>query len=236
MQPGGEFDDLIFDDPVLMQQLGLGPAFQQPQSEPQPTSDRETPPQQTWSIGLIITGCMMMLAWVAVPIGGLGAWFYGPIEGFFAEPVYSRFESFMCGGMFITIGVTIAFFIHTGIPKVHWVENDPGVPRTTFLKKIEDTGGNLILTRRDKKKIRVRKDICSKYRKTVHVCAHVLEIDSRPGNDWDIEFRTTQGSMSRGQIESEEDLAMRQGFREQQLEEISQQFVQGQMDQIEGVG
>ena len=42
--------------------------------------------------------------------------------------------------------------------------------------------------------------------------------------------------MSRGQIDAEEDLAMRQGFREQQLEEISQQYVAGQMDQIDGVG
>ena len=89
------------------------------------------------------------------------------------------------------------------------------------------------MTRRDKKILRVRKDIASRYRNIVHITANVLEID---GQDVDIEFRTTAGSMSRGQIAAEEDLAMRQGFREQQLEEISQRYVAGQMDQIDGVG
>jgi len=240
MQPGQEeFDDeLLFNDPMLMQQLGLGGPQQfgqqaMPESSP---SDRESPPQQAWATGLILIGILMMLAWVAVPIGGLGAWVYGPIEGFFAQPIYSRFEFMMCGSIFITIGVVIALFVQSSMPKVHWVENDPGVPRTTFLREIEDTGGTYILTRRDKKKIRVRKDMASRYRKTVHVTANVLEIDARPGSDYDIEFRTTQGSMSRGQIDAEEDVAQRQGFREQQLEEISQQYVAGQMEQIEGVG
>jgi len=233
MQP--DFDEMMFEDPQLMQQLGLGgPGFQQQQDESTIT-DRTPPKTDGRSIGLIFTGILLMISWVAVPIGGLGAWVYGPIEGFFAQAVYSRFEAFSCGALFISIGVVMSLIIQKAQPIVMWVENDPGIPRQTFLKKIEDTGGALILTRRDKKTIRVDKSIASRYKTKVHVTANVLEVESRAGSDWDIEFRTTQGSMSRGQIASEEDVAMRQGFREQQLEEISQQYVAGQMEQIDGV-
>ena len=128
----------------------------------------------------------------------------------------------------------VTFIIQQSQPKVNWVENDPGIPRTTYLKSIEDTGGSLLLKRRDGKIIKVRKDIASRYKRQVHVTAHVLEIDSNDPSA-DIEFRTTSGSMSRGQIAAEEDLAHRQGYREQQLEEISQRYVAGQMDQIDGV-
>lgn len=236
MQPGEmDFDEMMLEDPMLMQQLGLG--MPQPPAYDETTlSDRSEHKTDGRSIGLIICGIMLMLGWVAVPIGGLGAWVYGPIEGFFANAVYSRFEAFMCGGLFITIGVTISTIMTNSMPRVNWVENDPGIPRVTHLKKIEDTGGSLILTRKsDRKRIRVAKDIASRYKTKVHVTANVLEIDARPGSDWEIEFRTTAGSMSRGQIQSEEDVSMRQGFREQQLEEIAQQYVAGQMEQIEGV-
>ena len=225
----------MMDDPMLMQQLGLAPPMQHYDGDQSALSDRTPQKADHRSIGLIMTGILLMLSWVAVPIGGLGAWLYGPIEGFFAEAVYSRFEAVSCGAIFVTAGITISFIIQNAMPRVVWVENDPGIPRETKLKKIEDTGGSLILTRRDKKRIRVHKDIASRYKNKVHVTANVLEIDSRPGSDWEIEFRTTSGSMSRGQIQAEEDLAMRQGFREQQLEEISQQYVAGQMDQIDGV-
>lgn len=232
-QPG--MDDLMFDDPMLMQQLGLmqpqQPMMNQDQSLP---GDRESPRSEGWSLALILSGIMLMITWVAVPVGGLGAWVYGPIEGFFANPVYSRFEAFMCGGLFVTIGVMIALLMDRSIPKVNWVENDPGIPRTTYLKSIEDTGGSLIMKRRDGKILKVRKDIASRYRRHVHITANVLEIDSQDPSV-DIEFRTTSGSMSRGQIAAEEDLAHRQGYREQQLEEISQRYVAGQMDQIDGV-
>lgn len=237
MQPGDEFDPMMMEDPYLMAAMGLGPqpgmmmAQQEDQSALSDRTQERTDPR---SAGLILTGILLMLSWVAVPIGGLGAWFYGPIEGFFATAVYSRFEAAACGAVFVTAGITISFIINNSMPKVNWVENDPGIPRETKLKKIEDTGGALILTRRDKKKIRVSKEIASRYKTKVHVTANVLEVDSR-SPDWDIEFRTTSGSMSRGQIQAEEDLAMRQGFREQQLEEIAQQYVAGQMDQIDGV-
>lgn len=236
MQPDGmEFDDLMFQDPMLMQELGLQMPQGPPMQDQSNLSDRTQERTSIPSLGLILTGIILMFAWVAVPIGGLGAWIYGPIEGFFATPTYSRFEAFACGGLFITIGVVVSSMITNSWPRVNWVENDPGIPRVTYLKKIEDTGSALILTRRDKKRIRVPKDLSSRYKAKVHVTANVLEIDARPGSDWDIEFRTTAGSMSRGQIQAEEDLAMRQGFREQQLEEIAQQYVAGQMDQIEGV-
>jgi len=234
MQPDMDFDEMMFEDPALMQQLGLGMPQQQPMDQ-SVLSDRTPERTDGRSISLIICGIVLMISWVAVPVGGLGAWFYGPIEGFFAEGIYSRFEALMCSALFITIGVTISFIVTNGRPRVNWVENDPGIPRLTYLKKIEDTGGSLILTRRDNKRIRVGKDMASRYKTKVHVTANVLEIDARPGSDWEIEFRTTQGSMSRGQIQSEEDLSMRQGFREQQLEEIAQQYVAGQMEQIEGV-
>ena len=230
-------DELMFEDPMLMQQLGLAPpgmGMGMPQDQ-STVSDRTSEKTDARSIALILCGIMLMVSWIAVPVGGLGAWFYGPIEGFFAVEIYSRFEALMCGGLFITIGVLISSIITNSLPRVNWVENDPGIPRVTFLKKIEDTGGSLILTKRDGKKIRVAKDLASRYKAKVHVTANVLEIDARPGSEWDIEFRTTHGAMSRGQIQAEEDLAMRQGFREQQLEEIAQQYVAGQMDQIEGV-
>ena len=89
------------------------------------------------------------------------------------------------------------------------------------------------MKRRDGKTLKVSKGISSRHKNIVHITANVLEVD---GREADIEFRTTSGAMSRGQIQAEEDLAMRQGFREQQLEEISQRYVSGQMDQIEGVG
>tara|TARA_Y100001973_G_scaffold105526_1_gene179031 strand:+ start:2106 stop:2828 length:723 start_codon:yes stop_codon:yes gene_type:complete len=234
---GMDLDEMMFEDPMLMQQLGLAPpmGMGMPPQDESTLSDRTGERTEARSIALIACGIILMLGWVAVPIGGLGAWFYGPIEGFFAESVYSRFEAFMCGGLFITIGVLVTSIITNSMPRVNWVENDPGIPRVTYLKKIEDTGGSLILTRRDGKKVRVAKDLASRYKAKVHVTANVLEIDARPGSEWDIEFRTTAGAMSRGQIQAEEDLAMRQGFREQQLEEIAQQYVAGQMDQIEGV-
>ena len=237
MMPGDgmDLDELMFEDPMLMQQLGLMPPQHLPNHDETNLSDRTEERTEVRSIALILCGILLMLGWVAVPIGGLGAWVYGPIEGFFAESVYSRFEAFLCGGLFITIGVLVSSILSNSIPRVNWVENDPGIPRVTFLKKIEDTGGSLIMTRRDGKRVRVAKDIASRYKTKIHVTANVLEIDARPGSDWEIEFRTTAGAMSRGQIQGEEDLAMRQGFREQQLEEIAQQYVAGQMDQIEGV-
>jgi hypothetical protein len=224
----------MFEDPLLMQQLGLAPYMEQP-VETQ-TDQHKPPPTQGWSMGLILTGILLMLVWVAVPLGGLGAWFYGPIEGVFTVPTYTRWEMMILASVFTTVGFVGLGLIQASIPRVNWVENDPGMPRVTYLRDIEDLGGHYILTRRDRKKIRVAKDICSRYRKQVHVTAHVLEIDARPGSEHDIEFRTTAGSMSRGQIQAEEDLGMRQQFREQQLEEISQQYVAGQMDQIDGVG
>ena len=234
MQRDMDFDEMMFEYPMLMQQLGLGLPQQMPADE-SALSDRTPEKGDARSISLIICGIMLMISWIAIPVGGLGAWFYGPIEGFFAQAVYSRFEALMCGSLFVTIGVTIAIIVTNNRPRVNWVENDPGIPRLTYLKKIEDTGGSLILTRRDNKRIRVGKDMASRYKTKVHVTANVLEIDARPGSDLEIEFRTTSGSMSRGQIQAEEDLSMRQGFREQQLEEIAQQYVAGQMDQIEGV-
>ena len=79
-QPG--MDDLMFDDPMLMQQLGLmqpQPMQQQDQSLP---GDREQPRSEGWSLALIVSGIILMISWIAVPVGGLGAWVYGPIEGF----------------------------------------------------------------------------------------------------------------------------------------------------------
>ena len=214
---------MMFEDPMLMQQLGLG-GFMPQQREPQ-VADEDVPPEGNgWSISLIISGILLVLAWFAIPLGALGAWFYGPIEGFTATPVFSRFEMLIHAALFLTIGTAVSGVIQNSLPKVAWVENDPGMPRTTYLKKIDDMGGYYILTKRDKKKIRVRKDICSRYKNKVHVTANVLEINARPGMEWDIEFRTTQGRMSRGAIEAEEDLAMRQAFREEQLENISGQF------------
>ena len=231
-QPGMD-DEMLFDDPMLMQQL-LGIPQQPPQQQDQTNpGDREGPRTERWASALIASGIILMLSWVAVPLGAFGAWFYGPITSFFAEPTFSRFELMVYLGFFTTLGMIASLVIQNSRPKLHWVENDPGIPRITALRKIEDTGGHYIMTRRDKKVLRVRKDISSRYRNIVHITANVLEID---GQDVDIEFRTTAGSMSRGQIAAEEDLAMRQGFREQQLEEISQRYVAGQMDQIDGVG
>lgn len=231
MMPGMD-EEMMFDDPMLMQQLGLGGYMQPP---PERKTDEDKPPEGSgWSMSLIVCGILLILAWMAIPLGALGAWFYGPIQGFAAEPVFSRFEFMIYTILWLTIGVAVSSVIMNSLPKVQWVENDPGMPRTTYLKKIEDMGGHYILTRRDKRKIRVRKDICSRYKNKVHVTANVLEINARAGSDYDIDFRTTQGRMSRGAIEAEEDLAMRQAFREEQLEQISGQFVQGQLDQIEG--
>tara|TARA_B100000579_G_C22795466_1_gene836882 strand:+ start:880 stop:1596 length:717 start_codon:yes stop_codon:yes gene_type:complete len=232
--PGAEMDDLLFDDPMLMQQLGMMQPQQPMMGDQSTPGEREAPKSEGWSLALIVAGIILMISWIAVPVGGLGAWIYGPIEGFFAESVYSRFEAMMCGGLFVTIGVMVSFIIQNAQPKVNWVENDPGIPRTTYLKSIEDTGGSLLMKRRDGKILKVRKDIASRYKRHVHITANVLEIDSNDPSA-DIEFRTTSGSMSRGQIAAEEDLAHRQGYREQQLEEISQRYVAGQMDQIDGV-
>ena len=233
MQPGEED---FFDDPMLMQQLlGIpGPMQPEPQGDESNPTDREGSRKEGWSLALILSGIFLMLAWVAVPLGAFGAWFYGPIEGFFASPTYSRFEAMTCGAFFVAIGFTLNFIYISAKPKLHWVENDPGIPRVTPLKNIEETGGAYVMVRNDGKTLKVRKDIASRYRNLVHITAHVLEVDGR--GDADIEFRTTSGSMSRAQIAAEEDLAMRQGFREQQLEDISQRYVSGQMDQIDGVG
>jgi hypothetical protein len=231
MQP--PMDEMLFDDPMLMQQLGLMPpqmAETQDQSLP---ADREKPKGEAWSLALILSGIILMIAWIAVPLGAMGAWIYGPIEGFFAQPIFSRFEALCGSALFITVGITIALLYWQAVPKLHWVENDPGVPRITRLKNIEDTGSSFIMKRHDGKMLKVRKDIASRHRNLIHITANVLEID---GRDTDIEFRTTAGSMSRGQIAQEEDLSMRQGFREQQLEDISQRYVSGQMEQIDGVG
>jgi len=226
----------IFDDPMLMQQLlGIPAPQQEPQMDQSSPTDREGSRKEAWSMALILSGIFLILAWVAVPLGAFGAWFYGPIEGFFASPTYSRFEAMTCGGFFIVIGMTITFIYINSKPKLHWVENEPGIPRISLLKSIEETGGAFLMERNDGKLMRVRKDIASRYRNIVHITAHVLEVDGRePGID--IEFRTTSASMSRSQIAAEEDLSMRQGFREQQLEYISQRYVSGQMDQIDGVG
>lgn len=231
MQPPEE--DMLFDDPMLMQQLLGMPAQPQQQQDQSKPGDREGARIEGWATGLIFAGIILILGWIAVPLGAFGAWFYGPMESFFATPTFSRFEIMIYIGFFTTIGMIASFVLQNSRPKLHWVENDPGIPRITTLRRIEDTGGHFIMTRRDKKILRVRKDIASRYRNIVHITANVLEID---GQDVDIEFRTTAGSMSRGQIAAEEDLAMRQGFREQQLEEISQRYVAGQMDQIDGVG
>jgi len=225
-------EEMLFEDPMLMQQLGLAPPPMQPQQDQSQPGDRSKPKGEPWSLALIFCGIVLMVSWVAVPLGALGAWFYGPIEGFFASPVYSRFEAFTCSALFISIGIAIALINNERSPKLHWVENDPGVPRITKLKSIEDFGSSYQMVRKDGKTLSVRKDISSRYRNLVHITANVLEID---GREADIEFRTTSGNMSRGQIAHEEDLAMRQGFREQQLEDISQRFVSGQMDQIDGV-
>lgn len=230
MQPG---DEMLFNDPLLMQELGLMPQQPPPQEDQSRPGDREGPRGEAWSMAMILSGIVLMLTWVAVPLGAFGAWFYGPIEGFFASPVYSRFEAMSCGVLFITIGIVIAGIYNQSSGKLHWVENDPGVPRITRLKKIEDTGSSYVMKRRDGKTLKVSKGIASRHKNIVHITANVLEVD---GREADIEFRTTSGAMSRGQIQAEEDLAMRQGFREQQLEEISQRYVSGQMDQIEGVG
>ena len=232
MIPGDE--EALFDDPMLMQQLLGIPAQPAPPQEDQSSpGDKDGARLEKWASGLILCGILLIISWIAVPFGAFGAWFYGPIEGFFAKPVFSRFEGMTYMAFFLTLGTIVSHVLNNARPKLHWVENDPGVPRVTPLKSIEDNGGSYVMTRRDGKTMRVRKDIASRYRTLVHIKAHVLEID---GQGVDIEFRTTSGSMSRGQIAAEEDLAMRQGFREQQLEEISQRYVGGQMDQIEGVG
>tara|TARA_B110000858_G_scaffold192980_1_gene244641 strand:+ start:2573 stop:3271 length:699 start_codon:yes stop_codon:yes gene_type:complete len=232
MMPGEE--EALFDDPQLMQQLlGIPQQPMQEQFDDQSSpGDRDGQRLEKWASGLILCGILLIISWIAVPFGAFGAWFYGPIEGFFAQPVFSRFEVMTYLAFFLTLGAIVAYAVDNARPKLHWVENDPGVPRVTSLKSIEDNGGSYVMTRRDGKTMRVRKDIASRYRNLVHITAHVLEID---GQGVDIEFRTTSGSMSRGQIAAEEDLANRQGFREQQLEEISQRYVAGQMDQIEGV-
>ena len=95
-------DEMMFEDPMLMQQLGLG-GFMPQQREPQ-VADEDVPPEGNgWSISLIISGILLVLAWFAIPLGALGAWFYGPIEGFTATPVFSRFEMLIHAALFLTI-------------------------------------------------------------------------------------------------------------------------------------
>lgn len=171
---------------------------------------------------------------LGVPLGGLGVLFYGPAEDLFLAPVATRYELYGLILLGVVSGAALMAVVLALVPKMHWRENDPGIPRVTFMRGWQDKGEYLLGKQfRGGQVYRVDKDIATRHGSIVHVSPPVVEITAARSQGWDIELRTERARLDRESIRREEDDRRIQRRLERGIQSQDHGFAEAQQRQQE---